>query len=64
MNKLSVLIAVSAALAASTAARSEDIRKRYVQYVAQVFGLLGDKPDDARAHAQAVMELETGFAKA
>ncbi|MFL5356359.1 M13 family metallopeptidase [Archangium sp.] len=46
-----------------TDARSEDIRKRYVAYVTQVLQLLGEPPQDAQAHAQQVMELETAFAQ-
>src|SRR6185436_5572102 len=44
--------------------KSKEIRAKYVAYVAQVFALLGDKPDVARRQAALVMEMETALAKA
>ncbi len=45
-------------------AKSKEIRERYVQYVAKVFELLGDKPEAAAKNAAIVMGLETALAKA
>jgi endothelin-converting enzyme/putative endopeptidase len=45
-------------------AKSKEIRERYVQHVAKVFELLGDKPEAARKNADIVMSLETALAKA
>jgi endothelin-converting enzyme/putative endopeptidase len=45
-------------------AKSKEIRERYVQHVAKVFELLGDKEDVAKSNAQVVMNLETALAKA
>lgn len=44
--------------------RSREIRDRYLQHVERVFALLGEGPEAAKAHAAAVMELETGLARA
>ncbi len=40
------------------------IREAYVAHIARMLGLLGEKPDEAKAHAATVMELETALAKA
>ena len=45
-------------------ARMQDIRKRYVAYVQQIFELLGDSKSRVAAEAQAVMRIETAMAKA
>ena len=45
-------------------AKSKEIRERYVQHVAKVFELLGDKPDVAKKNADTVMRMETALAKA
>jgi putative endopeptidase len=45
-------------------ARSDDIRARYVEYVAGLFRLLGDPPAAAEEGARAVLRLETSLAKA
>jgi len=45
-------------------AKSKEIRGKYLQHVARTFELLGEKAPVAKAHALAVMELETRLAKA
>ncbi|NNN07094.1 MAG: M13 family metallopeptidase [Elusimicrobia bacterium] len=44
--------------------KSVDIRAKYVAHVAQVFALLGETPQAARADADTVMRMETDLAKA
>ena len=44
--------------------KSVEIRAKYVDHVARMFGLLGDSPADAQAHAKQVMSIETDLAKA
>jgi putative endopeptidase len=44
--------------------KSEETRQKYLLHLQTMFGLLGDSPDAARANAGAVMEIETGLAKA
>jgi putative endopeptidase len=44
--------------------KTKEIRKQYVEHVAKMFELLGDKPEQAAAEAETVMELETRLAKA
>jgi putative endopeptidase len=44
--------------------KSKEIRKQYVEHVARMFELLGDKPAQAVANAKTVMEFETRLAKA
>lgn len=44
--------------------RSKTIREAYVGYVAQMFGLLGQAPAEAKASAAAVMDIETQLARA
>ena len=43
--------------------KSVDIRNKYLIHVQQVFELLGDKPDVAKAEAAKVMEIETALAR-
>ena len=45
-------------------ARSTALRAGYLAHLRNMFQLLGDKPEDAAAKAQMVMELETGLARA
>jgi len=40
------------------------LRRKYVAHVARMFGLLGEPPDRAAAHARTVMALETALAQA
>ncbi len=44
-------------------AKSVELRKQYLQHVANMFKLLGDAPDKATAEATAVMNVETALAK-
>jgi predicted metalloendopeptidase len=44
-------------------AKSVELRKQYVEHVANMFKLLGDAPDKAAAEANAVMNVETALAK-
>jgi putative endopeptidase len=44
--------------------KSKELRTRYADHVARMFGLLGDPPDAARREAAKVMEIETALAKA
>ncbi|MDB6111990.1 MAG: pepO, partial [Pedosphaera sp.] len=39
-------------------------REAYVGHITKMFGLLGEQPTDAQAHAATVLELETALAKA
>ncbi len=43
--------------------KSKQIRAQYIDHVAKMFELLGDKPDVASSEAQTVMKLETELAK-
>ncbi|HZU31404.1 MAG TPA: M13 family metallopeptidase [Candidatus Angelobacter sp.] len=45
-------------------AKSEDIRKKYVQHIQNMLRLLGDSPDVARNEAATIMRIETALAKA
>ncbi|MGH9398577.1 MAG: M13 family metallopeptidase [Terriglobia bacterium] len=45
-------------------AKSKQIRAQYVDHVTKMFGLLGDKPDEAASEAATVMNIETQLAKA
>ncbi len=45
-------------------AKSKELRAKYVAHVARMMVLAGEDPQDARAHADAVMALETRLAKA
>ncbi len=47
-----------------TDAKSEELRKKYVDHVQRVFELLGDAPQTAAQEAQTVMSMETQLAKA
>ncbi len=47
-----------------TDAKSVEIRKEYVEHIANMLKLLGDQPDAAAAEAQKIMDLETALAKA
>ena len=47
-----------------TDAKSEEIRKRYVQHIARMFELIGVPTADARTKAATVMAIETDLAKA
>jgi putative endopeptidase len=44
--------------------KSVELRKKYVTHVAKMFALLGNDESKAAAEAKAVMEIETGLAKA
>jgi putative endopeptidase len=44
-------------------AKSEELRKAYVEHVAKMFELLGDKPTEAATEAATVMRIETALAK-
>jgi putative endopeptidase len=46
-----------------TDAKSLEIRDKYVEHMTKVFGMLGDTPSDAAAHAKQVMDIETDLAK-
>src|SRR4051794_8935131 len=47
-----------------TDAKSQEIRQRYVQHMAQVFGMLGESAPDAQRDAATVMAIETSLADA
>jgi putative endopeptidase len=47
-----------------TDAKSEEIRKKYVAHLAQMFQLLGDSSAAAEANAKTVIRIETALAKA
>ncbi len=47
-----------------TDAKSEDIRKRYVAYLAQLLVMLGEPQAEADEHAAATMKIETALATA
>jgi endothelin-converting enzyme/putative endopeptidase len=44
-------------------AKSIETRQKYLAHVARMFGLAGEKPDQAKADAETVMKMETGLAK-
>lgn len=46
-----------------TDAKSEDTRQKFVEYMTNMFKLLGDKPDVAMANAKTVMDIQTRLAK-
>ncbi|HRG37822.1 MAG TPA: M13 family metallopeptidase [Bacteroidia bacterium] len=48
----------------NTDERTLDIQKSYVQHIENMFKLLGDKPEVAKANAKSVYDLETKLAKA
>lgn len=39
-------------------------REAYVEHMTKMFGLVGEKPEEAKGHAKTVLELETAMAKA
>lgn len=45
-------------------AKSQDIRKKYVEHLGKMFVLLGETPETAQKEAQAVMDIETKLAEA
>ncbi len=45
-------------------AKSQETRQKYVEHIANMFVLLGDKPETAKTEAQAVLALETKLAEA
>ena len=47
-----------------TDAKSVELRKEYVEHLANVLKLLGDAPEAAQVKAQKIMDLETQLAKA
>jgi putative endopeptidase len=47
-----------------TDAKSQETRQKYLEHMANMFVLLGDKPDQAKNEAQAVMAIETKLAEA
>jgi endothelin-converting enzyme/putative endopeptidase len=47
-----------------TDAKSEEIRQKYLDHMAQMFQLLGDPPQTAAVNAKTVMRIETAHAKA
>ncbi len=47
-----------------TDAKSEEIRKQYVEHIQKMFELAGEKPEAAASAAQNIMRLETELAKA
>ncbi|MFL6207619.1 MAG: M13 family metallopeptidase [Pyrinomonadaceae bacterium] len=44
--------------------KAKNIRAEYVKHVAKMFELMGDKPEQAAAEAQTVMQMETKLAEA
>jgi len=44
-------------------AKSQELRKAYVEHIQKMFELLGDKPADAASEATTVMRMETALAK-
>ena len=45
-------------------AKSQEIRKRYVQHIAQILGMVGESGPDAQSDAAAVLGIETALAEA
>lgn len=45
-------------------AKSQEIRKRYVELIAKMLGMIGESGPDASADAQTVMSIETALAQA
>jgi putative endopeptidase len=39
-------------------------REAYVEHMTKMFGMIGEKPEEAKSHAKLVMEVETAMAKA
>jgi putative endopeptidase len=46
-----------------TDAKSEEIRQKYLAHVQKILELAGEKPDQAKADAATVMQMETALAK-
>lgn len=44
-------------------AKSKELRRQYLEHLARMFVLLGDKPDSASRNAATVMKMETALAK-
>jgi putative endopeptidase len=44
--------------------KSQETRQKYVEHIANMFVLLGDKPEPAKTEAQAILALETKLAEA
>lgn len=44
-------------------AKSVETREKFVEYMVKIFGLLGDKPDAAKANAATVMRIQTQLAE-
>ena len=47
-----------------TDAKSEEVRRRYIQHVQRMFELIGESATDAQPDAQSVMTIETELARA
>jgi putative endopeptidase len=45
-------------------AKSQETRQKYAEHIANMFVLLGDKPEPAKTEAQAILALETKLAEA
>jgi putative endopeptidase len=45
-------------------AKSQETRQKYVEHIANMFVLLGDKPEIAKTEAQSILALETKLAEA
>ena len=43
--------------------KSKEIRAKYLKHLANMFKLIGEKPEQAKADADIVLEIETGFAR-
>ncbi|MEP7214082.1 MAG: M13 family metallopeptidase [Acidobacteriota bacterium] len=48
----------------NTDEKSKEVREKFVAYAAQMFELLGDTPEQAKAHADTIMKMETRLALA
>ena len=44
--------------------KSQETRQKYLEHVQKMLELLGEPPENAKADAQTVMEMETALAKA
>jgi len=44
--------------------KSAEIRRKYVQHAQKMFQLFGEKPEEAAAHAQTIMRIESSLANA
>ena len=43
--------------------KSKEIRTKFVEHIANTFKLVGEKPEQAKADAEVVLDMETGFAR-